>query len=414
MHQEIAVELRFSSGAKRDLSPLVAKTLKSFFKDGGEELGPIKFIGCAVDSSGDAQKMIKHQPGLPNKANMKGVPVSVWIEGRQGVRGFLSVEQADKYDVLKGIILEGKLKKVRPVVTQVAPLEVSSLKNKETAVITPPAEQTPSTVKVAAAKDMSVLKIFSKLSPREKLEGAGVSLEEIERLKATLASIIIQANQGLATIPNLLRVSVKTITEAILGHMRLNPGSNDTYRGIIGSFYSTRIALFGLKYDEEQSVNSDSKYSDWLLDCMLVIDFIGGKDKLPCLSRVREEEISERLKISRESREPAPTANKVEEAMQDGFIADGKVLTLVSHMLLGKREAEGNLQSAQANEVALQLEVERLKKLLTGATKALSDAVVLRKQAESNLAQYVLSDEILQKIREAKIRFETLMGDLGI
>jgi hypothetical protein len=122
---DFVVSLKFSSSANRSLMPIVKKNLGSFFADTeGLSFGTITFTGTDVKPCGDAVK-IKHQETLANPGNHKGVPVSVWVEGRQGIRGFLSCGKITMLSQLEELVKNGKPKAAHKTVQKNGKQDIS-------------------------------------------------------------------------------------------------------------------------------------------------------------------------------------------------------------------------------------------------------------------------------------------------
>lgn len=419
---EIEVDLRFSNGAQAGLKKPVRESIGRYFQHvPTNSLGLLRFVGVKVDSSGNADCLIKPSLGLQNPGQLKGVPVSVWVEGRQGVRGFLSCKDENQQPILQALIAEGRQKKPPKVLDDVHLRPDAAADS-----MSPPAETPVVQAEVVVEKPLvqesfvvrptysadSALSIV--VSPRRKLEEAGYPEEDIERLKATLASILVRTHASTEEIPNSLRVPVKVITQAILEHMKLPYSSLGNHQGTIGSFYSAKIALFGLKYDYGDKIDPTERYSDWLLDCSLIMDFIGGVDKLSHLVRERDQEVAARVTQEQQPKVEAPTAETITELVDGGFAADAQLLDAVAKMMVGAKEASEALMAAIVNENALELEVNRLEEILRGALRNLEQAAEFRKQAELRLKEFTLTEDVRAKIVIVRDRFNNLMQSIGI
>jgi hypothetical protein len=218
---------------------------------------------------------------------------------------------------------------------------------------------------------------------------------------------------GEGEIPNLLQVSVNDITDAILEHMKLPKNGANNYRGTIANFYSTRIALFALKW--EDSIDPEARYEDWLVDVLLVLDFVGGRNNLSALTRDREQEIRERLAVERMVEEnPPPTAESVEVAAVGGFVADAALLDLAMQSREGRLLAEEALQAARQNAESLAAEVVRIEAQLAAARQTHSGSLAMVAEAEEGLKKFVLTPKTVSIIRNAKTRLDALVADLGL
>lgn len=252
-----------------------------------------------------------------------------------------------------------------------------------------------------------------KMSPYEKLKKNGCAEEDIQRLRATLASIIDTelTAQGITEIPNTLQVSVEHITSAILAHMNLPQNSEGGYRGIIANFYSTRITLFAYKY--EDSMDSKALYTDWLFDCLLVRDFVGGTDQLKYLARERLIEVRQREK-ERQAQEVLPaTVQPLEDAVEDNQ-SDFAILEMAHALMAARALAQNDVDLAMQNEAFQREIVTESRRKLEEAEKALDQATEQKFVAMNHLKALTPSEELAQKIREIYDRIQTIKTGLGI
>lgn len=343
------------------------------------------------------------------------VPVSVFLEGTQGLICLMGVQGLSSGELLK--LIEGGPYKTKPkiekedlpgeVPTELIPAEVFA-----SAIVEPaPLE---SISPVVAVKTVEKVARAPRLTPQEILEHAGDSPEKINRLKATLATIISRevTFQKLKEVPNTLQVPVTRITQAIMEHMKLPSNPSGNYRGTIANFYSSRINLFALKWDT--SFVADDRYDDWVFDCTLVLDFIGGTDKLACLTREREQEVRQRLAEESKRKEPSPVAATVEAAVEKGFLPDNSIFELAMRTLEGRRLAEAEVVRAEENMQSFQEIVDRLSAKLATAQGELDEARVNLSLAKRRHDEFVFAPAVLEKVREAKARLDRLACDLGL
>jgi hypothetical protein len=193
--------------------------------------------------------------------------------------------------------------------------------------------------------------------------------------------------------------------------MGLPMNSTGTYRGIIGNFYQSRITLFALKW--ENSSSEDAQYTDWLFDCNIVLDFVGGKNNLAALTKARDAEVRERVaKEEAAEQNPPPKADEVAKAA--GFLADASLLELAAQTLEGKRKAEEEAHLAETNAAKIWEEIGALEGKLEEARTAHRTASALLDAARARVSEYVLSPEAMSKIRAAKARIDALIEGLGI
>lgn len=429
MHIENTYLATFSPATRPRIEKDFSDSVKRFFKHyDGNPIEKVSLFILKANPGGDSRNLIKvvKRTGDFKGINNPGVPASIWTEGTQGVVCLIQIEGMSDEEVSflisngpylrkKKVVIEKDLtpKDTKETKPEEGIASVSQVVNTET--IAPMAkivETVKSTVSVPKRAQPVVVEKKKILSPNEKLENAGTPEEEIGRLKATMASIV-HRECGDVDIPNTIVVSVENITKAILEHMKLKsrPVGDGGYRGIIANFYVTRIALFGMK--NETSADPDATYTDWIIDTQLVLDFVGGKDSLACLTRKREVEVAERLKEEKKPKAPPPTAEDIKEAAET-FTEHTAILDLVRKMLDGKQVAEESLANAVTNRDLILAEVARLTQALALANEDLNGANSLVEEAEKEAAKFILNEETLARIREAKAKFDKLFSELNM
>lgn len=400
----------------------MANSVRDFIKFYTEK--PILGIGLAalaVKTGAPRQNGVKlAKSHNDHGAATTGVPVIIKTTGGQGVECLMTIPGLSDESVRK--IIEGGPYTKAPKVEKVAfePFAPPITKEEMNLALSlpPPQVLTKETVGDTEAVEATETPPLTpekqdrpKLSAHERLVQAGVGQEEIARLKATLATIFQREfeKHPEEADTNTLQVSVEKITKAIMEHMGLPSNAAGNYRGIIGSFYYSRIALFALKMENSFE---GGLYTDWAFDCPRVYDFIGGKDQLAHLSREREAEVKRRL-VEEAEATPAPPADVVADAVEQ-LLPDASILDLAMKVLEGRRQAEAELALAQANQQQLQLVVGEAERCLQEAKAQLADAERLTAEKEAAVKQFVLDPAILDKIREAKQRLDKLARDLGI
>jgi hypothetical protein len=409
------------TNARPAMEKQVAVSLREYiryYSDPKKPILEIDLTALTVKPGADRQKGVKLARGHNDHgADTGGVPVLIKTNGGQGLECLMSIPGFSDETVRK-IIEEGPYTRApkvakEPIVPTAAPVAESMMdlplplpnqENQEVATDAPPTvedmvKETPPTPE--KAKPI--------LSAHERLVQAGVSKEEVSRLKATLATIFQREfeKHPEEVDTNTLQVSVEKITKAIMEHMGLPSNAAGNYRGIIGSFYYSRIALFAVK---TENALEGVVYTDWAFDCPLVYDFIGGKDQLAHLSREREAEVKRRIA---DKAKPQPQADEVVEAV-DQLLPDASILDLAMKVLEGRRQAEGELALALANLQLLKVIVAEAERQLRETKAQLVDAERLVAEKETAVKQFVLDPEVLNKIREAKQRLDQLASDLGI
>lgn len=404
------------------------ENIENFFRHSPEKIEAVHFTAFAVRYGCDARRLLKVvAPIEAAKVQPDAVSILVHTEGSShALEGLVSVPGIEAPRLLT-LIKEGPYnRRVRSQtgekkyaeaesveVTPVAAAVIEAVEPPITTAVAEVANTLPVAVSYVTPPSIKPATEAVRLTPLQKLRAGGFPEDDIERLKATL-SVILQEEmkrQGLVEVPNTLRVKVRDITAAIIDHMQLSRSLAGTYRGIVGAFYSSRITLFALKFDEQDK--GDEMYADWLFDCDLVVDFIGGKDQLEALARVRRQEVRER-EAKEAAREPAPTASAVEEAVLQRGLTDEEAVALAHKWLEGREEAEQAVTLARENLASHEERLVRLLAQVEEAKLAVEGAKDLVKAAEKNFSAANLSEEVLTRLREAKERLVKLCSRFGI
>ena len=411
--------------AQHRLFKAVKGTMDDFFRQYDGEIDEVHLVAFKAVFGGNPRALIKTTTKTPDMGrDPKGVPVVVFLEGKQGMT-CLMVVPGYTDEKVNELIENGPYvrKKKHTNVPEFSPIS-NLLQGGDGSEQQPAAEAIAEVARFEPEPVEQPAEVFDakpvlpaspppkRMTPLEKLRANDVEQSEIERLKATAASIIYR-EVGDNEVPNTLQVPVEKITQAIMEHMRLPPSGRGNFQGIIGNFYSTRISLFALKYD--LASEPDSQYTDWLFDCALVLDFVGGKNNLAALTRIRDEEVREREKEEAAvEQNPPPKAGDVEEAVNGGFVAEASLLDLALKTLEGKRRAEEEVRLAEMNASQILGEIETIKTKLMSMETLHRNALALVADAQARVTEYVLSPEIMSKIRAAKARIDDLIEGLGI
>ncbi len=252
------------------------------------------------------------------------------------------------------------------------------------------------------------------MTPFARLKKNGISDEEIERLKATFSSIIYEelAMQGEKEVPNSLQVPVERITHGILEHMHLQKNGKGDYQGIVANFYAARVSLFACKL--EDSRNPDSLYTDWVFDCLLVLDFVGGKDRLMHLAQERKIEV-QTVETRRIEKEHLPqTVDPLVMALGENTLPDHSILEMVRDILEAREIQQKEVDLAEANESFQYEIVQELEQKLAEARASYENACRLNKAAQDRLRRLILSDDVAQQVRGVRDRIVALASSLGL
>lgn len=415
MEVKITTRASWRGDAEARLQSLATTSVRNFFAYMDPMPERVDLTAYSAIRGGDPNNLITLSNRPADTSNTSGLSVKVHTEGTQcllckiKIDG-LSVKQMTR--VIKAGPYSRKPKKLA-VVVPVVPEPEKPIETIVEEVVAVAPEESEVVVDEPSEVPAPQVKRVERLSPNQKLVAAGVDEEEIDRLRATMAHIVDQHRDPDGTIPNTIQVSVEAITRAAYEHAKLLPNATGTFRGIVANFYATRIALFG--YKSGLRIDADATYDDWAIDALLVLDFVGGHDKLVALTKARKAEIAERVTREKQLLEmPPPTAEVVEEAVAQGFMADAGLLDLAMQSLNALTAARDELALAQRNADQLALIVKRL-----AAEKAKADddyvaAVEQLVMAEMKVKQFTLSEDVLEKIRAAKKRLDALFTGLGI
>jgi len=397
--------------ARKDLERVATATLRDFFHF-NVLLMEIHLKIFKICRGGNQRKLVTLATECREfGANYVGLPVKVWTEGTQALVCLIQANGLKRHE-LKEVVENGPYYVKKHPNGKKTEGETVPTETEAQIAVSPEAEEAEKApIEIEKPK---VRMLVPRLSPREKLVQAGCSDEETSRLMATLATILFREMEaaGEMDVPNTMQVPVTHITRAIMEHMRLPYNAAGNYRGTVGSFYAARITPFGLKL--EGSSSTEERYADWAFDCLKIVDFIGGKNQLVALARERNVEVQKRLEEERVPKAPPPTAEAVEEAVREGFLPDSSIFDLALRFLEGRKQASDELRLAEENLLDQQSAVDILQKKIESANSDLVAAIELKRDAEAKLSSYVLAPDILEKIRKARERIDTLADDLGI
>jgi hypothetical protein len=413
-----------TQAGQHSLGKQIRGSLEDFFKHFPEAVD-VSVVAYSVGPGGNAQQLVRRNTTLKRRLRIEktpGVPVSIFTNGTQCVEALLTVPGKNDDDLEK--IIEGGLYRRKP-----KSLERVSLVDVALAAAGPSGppvthippqgavlqeagcdegahgenvtETSPKVLTIAGDKPKETR------SPREIFLERGVPHDEIAKLKETLSALLFDAFNGATIDPqkdNLVLISVEKISEAALRYMGLPKNKRDNYQGIIGSFYSTRLSLFGQKH--ETSSDPSAQYTDWMIDCRLVLDFVGGNDSLAALARVYKTRIEaiEQSEAKADSR-PTPSVEEIADVVENGFTQDAEVLAMVANLMAEhSRDLEAVVAAEQNAEAALQ-QVRDAERVLMNARIRAAQAKDLVKQAEEKAAKTRIPDDLLTKIKEIRDRF---------
>lgn len=393
----------------------VKASLKSFFLHFPESIQEIVIKGGKLGKGCDQASLVKNDT-TQSVVNGAGVPVKIFTNGTQCFSCVITIDGWPS-EKIKHVIEGGpyiqKLKKEK-VVTPVSTPQVVKEAEAEIKTEIQPVPESTSVISTGVEVKAFAKRSPSKLTAIERLNKANISEEEIERLKATLASIITLEMDllGVKEAPNTLDVPVTRITQAIMDHMKLPHNAAGNYRGTVANFYAARIAMFALKYSDVDPSNGEL-YSPWLFDVEATLDFVGGYNKMVALTVERRKEVAERAQKEPKLEEPV-TASPLEEAVRTDFVSEASVLNLAAKTIDARLRAEEELRLAEANELAQCHIVQDLQTKLEVAKVDLATAQALTLQAKERVAGLMISDSTMKRIREIKQMLDMLSSKLDI
>ncbi len=405
-------------GGSKKLATLAKGTLGDFFKFCPASVPVLNLTIVSAERGGNVHRPVRIIPSRADGHRPSTLPVAVYTEGTQAVHGFVSSDGVS-IDVLRELIENGPYHS-KPKIC--AKAEQSTFELAPTSAVAEPegmsvpemakvSETVPDDPVVAAVKPLAPEPV--RLTPLQKLQRNEVSTDEINRLKETLADIVQgeKDRQRLTELPNTIEVTVSNITRSIYDHMRLQRNQSGTYQGVIANFYATRIALFAVKWQDDPQ--SDEVYTPWLFDVTLVIDFIGGTDKLAALARVRRQEVKQR-EAEEATSQPAPQPEAVEQAAQEDQLPDHELILVAQRFLAGQEEAKKALELARQEFELQQQNLARLLEQVKIAQAELVRSKDLVSQAEANLKTLALSDSAKKRIIAARDRLVALAAELQL
>ncbi len=371
---------------KAKLSRSIQKSIDDFFKHCQHLPSSLAFVINEITPGGKQGRFVTMHPDpLDEKF---GTRVKILTEGTQCAIGYLTSDSLD-HNTLRTLIEAGPYTKREQEVIPERQLEVAEFCE----------EVTTMSIPLPATKPE---KSASKLSPYTYLVQQGVQKEEIERLRATMASIVSAVWDGTGDPTNTAQVPVETITKCILGHMGIPTNTANNYRGVIGSFYSARISLFGYKF-EGVRLGESSRYTDWVLDVDLILSFVGGKNDLARLARERAAEVQRQAEV--EAQTPV-SATQLEEPLSDSELMR-RAATFQEQRRRKQEEVaklEENGQSLKELLCEYEAEVMKIKEDIINNANRIAEA-------NNELEQLRLPEHIRQELQKALMRIQSLLSE---
>ncbi len=417
--------------AKSNIEKDARDTLDKHFR--GSIVKSVSLVAFEIDRGGSHSQPVKLLSDNGMGKFLKGVPVWIHTRGKsQGLRCYLSIVGVETH-VLPSIIvnpppaqmLDSRLNDLSAEVVaravdsnQSQAISVGQSSCVDVSNDAPASKAQVVPIHEGKREILSLKKISEKssevMTPFARLKKNGISDEEIERLKATFSSIIYEelAMQGEKEVPNSLQVPVERITHGILEHMHLQKNGKGDYQGIVANFYAARVSLFACKL--EDSRNPDSLYTDWVFDCLLVLDFVGGKDRLMHLAQERKIEV-QTVETRRIEKEHLPqTVDPLVMALGENTLPDHSILEMVRDILEAREIQQKEVDLAEANESFQYEIVQELEQKLAEARASYENACRLNKAAQDRLRRLILSDDVAQQVRGVRDRIVALASSLGL
>jgi hypothetical protein len=409
---------------KSEIEKNVRRTLDKHFN--GSVVKSVSVTAVEISGGNHSQPVkLLHSNGQGKFLN--GVYVWVHTQGKsQGLKCYLTIpgveEQALAGVIAKPPLLQAQHPQIEGVTRQIS-VQNPIVSKRQSICMGASNDSFPPKVSVIPIHEgkrevLSLKKISEKssevMTPLARLKKNGISNEEIERLKATFSSIIYEelALQGESEVPNSLQVPVERITHGILEHMHLQKNAKGDYQGIVANFYAAKVSLFACKW--EDSRNPDSLYTDWVFDCVLVLDFVGGKDRLKHLAQERKIEV-QTVETRRVEKENLPqTVDPLVLALGENTLPDHSILEMVRDILEAREIQQKEVELAEANE-SYQFEmVDMLEQKLAEARANYENARRLNRVAQDRLKKLMLSEEVAQQVRSVRDRIVALASSLGL
>ena len=417
--------------AKSNIEKDARDTLDKHFR--GSTVKSVSVVAFEIDRGGSHSQPVKLLSDNGMGKFLKGVPVWIHTRGKsQGLRCYLSIAGIEM-QVLPSVIvnpppaqtLDSRLNdlSVEVVARAVDSNQSQTISVGQSSYVDASNDTSASKlgfleIDKGKREILSLKKIPRKTSegitPLARLKKNGISDEEIERLRATFSSIIYEelALQREKEIPNSLQVSVERITHSILEHMQLQKNGKGDYQGIVANFYAAKVSLFACKL--EDSRNPDSLYTDWVFDCLLVLDFVGGKDRLEHLAQERKIEV-QNVETQRMEKEHLPqTVDPLVLALGENTLPDHSILEMVRDILEAREIQQKEVDLAEANESFQYEIVQELEQRLAEARASYDNAVRLNKAAQDRLRRLILTDDVAQQVRGVRDRIVALASSLGL
>lgn len=412
----------FHPSSQGRLKRLASSTIGEFFGH-HQDLRSVNLV-CLRATRG-VERGIKILPRSEKSCGGNALPVLVHLEGTQGLECFMDSNLSS--EKLVEIIQSSadpkarRLKKAKPAPLAPESHEEDDTTNSQDLSTEGSTFQKQEAVTPVVVQPEPVKQPPQSHSPKVVLLKSGMWTDEtLERLKGTLAYLLYDLKDTDLSSPGAtVQLPVSKITQAIKDHMKISGNrTTGSFQGIIGNFYATVISLFAYKGYEDPG--GQELYTNWMFDVPLVIDFIGGTDKLSALARERKRENEVREEQQRNLPLPV-SALEVKEAAEAEATSDEELVKLALAALASEREAEDGLRIAEENLNAVEARVVELEALLARAHGDRVVALTSVSQAREAVASFKISDEIRSRVVEAKhrteqayLRMQALAQELGI
>ena len=382
------------------LIPVLKDSLRAFF--GPHGIDGVEFTAMGVGPGGKRGKIVTHMPGAQRSSRSTGVPVRVWTEGTQAVRGLITAKGMDDSDLEK-VVIGGLAPKPQKVVEQkVSPVNIAVC----------------SVVQEAAPVDLHSVVVTpseSRNAIDKKLITGGLPQHDLELLRAFYLELTEKHFGG---VKNGNVFVCNTDISALMGEAF----GLRKIRGEYGNVYASRIRPFA-----ESLIEGDVR--GWNFSVEKILPFIEGVRLIPKIAASHPHVLHVPPPVSNghgevypeihegEKAEPLPlddqpvrvvTGEVIEQMIEQELLSDFDLVNEVALLFRARSDALVLLVSAQEEDEKSLLAVKALEEQLKvkQAEHAAANAAV--EEAKAKIGQFQITDVVRQKVRDAKARIDAL------
>lgn len=267
----IELDLRVLNGkARSNLSRPLRASLNEYFMVQRLFSGSLKFRATEVKSGIRPERLLEYRPSIANrfKGQTAGIPVHVWVEGTQGVVGFISSPTVSD-EQLRKIVSSDPIKKEsesEPIVREERTDQVAPSLDDTISDVEPKAEVSevsigPNRYEITQTPEDDRDLVVSELKTRNLLQHDITCLRVfyLELMEAYFPEM----KEGMAFIP--LREFTAFAARVL---------DVPVARGKTGNFYSSRVLPFGEKGEKDN-------VQGWYLSVTKVSDFVKSVKRIP-------------------------------------------------------------------------------------------------------------------------------------